>query len=420
MSNAQWSPGFERLHQALAARIHRNEIPGLVALVARGDQVYVAALGHKAFDDPEPMRPETIFRIASMTKPVTSVAAMLLVEEGRLRLGDPIARYIPAFDSVRVAVASADAAGRATTTLVSAKRPITVRDLLTHRAGLAYGFIDTGAVGTAYRRAGVSDGIFPTSATVAENVEKLARQPLSFEPGARWQYSLATDVLGRLVEVVAGMPLDRFFRERIFGPLKMADTDFYVPDEKLDRLAVPYTHEGGRLRPMADPARFFDGRLVMGGRQWRGSRTYFSGGAGLFSTAGDYARFLQMLLNGGELDGVRLLSPKTVELMTASATNDLGSGAVAPGLGFGLGFGVVTDLGARGALGSVGTFSWGGIYGSDFLVDPREQLLAVMMIQVFPGRAPVAETFETLTYQAITRSGPATRVEVLPQAARTP
>lgn len=398
------SERLARMRPAMQGFVDRGDVAGVVTLVARrGRLVALDTAGYADLDARKPMRSTTIFRIASMTKAVTSVGVMILVEEGRIHLSDPLGRYIPAFDSVRLAVA--DSAGRLTAKTSAPKRGITIHDLLTHRSGLAYGFIDAGVVGDAYRKAGVSDGIAPTSGTLAENVDRIARQPLSFEPGAKLQYSLATDVLGRVIEVASGMPLDRFFRERIFAPLKMNDTDFYVPDEKLGRLAVPYTFDAGKLRPMGNPETFFDGRLVMGGPQWRGSRTYFSGGAGLFSTAGDYARFLQMLLDGGELDGARVLGPKTIELMTASATNDLGPNALGPGAGFGLGFRILGDVGASGTYGSVGNFSWGGIYGSDYYVDPKEQMVAVMMIQVFPGRAPVTETWGTMAYQAIVRSG---------------
>jgi CubicO group peptidase (beta-lactamase class C family) len=395
-----------RLDTAVHRLVARQDAAGVVALVARrGQIVALDTAGYADLEAKRPMRPSTIFRIASMSKPVTAVAVMLLVEEGRLKLNDPVGRYIPAFDSVRVVMTSTDAAGHKSTKLVPATHGITIHDLLTHRSGLSYGFLDTSAVGAAYRRAGVVDGIAPTTGTIGDNIERLAHQPLLFEPGARWQYSLAMDVLGRVIEVASGMPFDRFLRERLFAPLKMDDTDFYVPDEKLDRLAVPYTHQGDALRRFSDPERFNGGNLVMGGPRWRGSRSYFSGGAGLFSTTGDYARFLQMLLNGGELDGVRLLSPKSVELMTSSATEDLGPSAIEPGAGYGLGVAVVTNLGQRGALGSAGTFFWGGIYGTDFFVDPREQLLGLIMTQVFPARTPGNEVLEPLTYQAITESG---------------
>jgi CubicO group peptidase (beta-lactamase class C family) len=206
-----------------------------------------------------------------------------------------------------------------------------------------------------------------------------------------------------VIEVAAGMPLDRFLAERLFRPLHMDDTYFYVPEEKVGRIAVPYTlGADGALRPM-DPVQQFD-HMTVGGRGTRGSRTYFSGGAGLYSTAPDYARFLQMLLNGGELDGARILSPKTIELMTANGSGDLAPPPFSPGLGFGLGFGVVTDLGLYGEYGSVGLYYWGGAYGSTFWVDPKEGLVAVMMIQLIPRPGlTLGERFQTLVYQAIVR-----------------
>jgi CubicO group peptidase (beta-lactamase class C family) len=393
---------LQRIPQAMRGFVERRSVAGVVTLVARrGKIVEQDSVGYADIQAGKPMRSDTLFRIASMTKPVTSVAAMILVEEGKLLLSDPISRYLPAFREMKVAVP--DPAQPAQFSLATAKRAITVRDLLTHRSGLAYGFFDSGPVGEAYRKAGVTDGISSSELTLAQNVDRIATAPLSFEPGARWQYGLSTDVLGRLVEVVSGRPFDRFVRERILQPLRMNDTVFQVPEDRAERLAVPYTPaDGGKLRPMAETERF--GNLMVGGKEWHGSPRYISGGAGLISTAGDYARFAQMLLNGGELDGVRLLSPKTIQLMTASATGDLPPPFGAEGTGFGLGFGVVTDVGATGKYGSEGLFEWGGLYGSTFWVDPKEQLVGVMMIQLFPQPPGVniGDTFRTLAYQAIT------------------
>lgn len=393
-----------RIAPTLRDYIERGEIAGAVTLVARhGRVVKLDTAGYADVDAKVPMRPGTIFRIASMTKAVTSVAVMVLVEQGKLLLSDPVSKYLPAFSNPRIVAPTADSGRRAADSLVPAKRDMTVRDLLTHRSGLAYSFIDKGPVGTAYRKAGITDGIATTDLTLAENVDRIGRQPLSFEPGAKWQYGISTDVLGRVVEVVSGQPLDRFFTDQIFTPLRMKDTYFYVPDEKRARLAVPYTRKDGKLQPMRDVERF--GNLQIGGVEWRGSRNYFSGGAGLFSTAADYARFLQMLLNGGELDGVRVLSPKTVELMTASATGDLSPSPVAPGVGFGLGFAVITDLGLSGAYGSLGQYSWGGIYYSLFWVDPKEDMIGVLMAQRYPNDdLRIGDAFQTLAYQAILKS----------------
>jgi CubicO group peptidase (beta-lactamase class C family) len=235
---------------------------------------------------------------------------------------------------------------------------------------------------------------------------RLAAQPLAFQPGHEWRYSISVDVLGRVVEVVSGLTLEQFFRTRIFRPLKMYDTGFRVPDEKLGRLATSYTNDHDSLRAMATTDSWEDGRLrlgLFGGPGTRGSTRFFSGGAGLFSTADDYARFTQMLLNGGALDGVRLLGPKTVELMTADATSDLKDPLGNPGVGFGLGFAIVRDLGATATLGSKGQYSWGGILGTSFWVDPKERMIGIMMMQLFPNRDDVNEVFQTLAYQAVVK-----------------
>jgi CubicO group peptidase (beta-lactamase class C family) len=346
------------------------------------------------------MRADTIFRIASMSKPITSVAVMMLYEEGKLQLTDPLSRYIPAFKNQRV-VSGTDGG---TVSFTPARRDITIRDLLTHRSGLSYGFLDGGPVGAAYRSAGISDGLTVTPGTIAENVDKLAAAPLLSQPGAEWHYSLSTDVLGRLIEVVGGMPFDVFLRERIFKPLGMSDTSFDVPDAKWSRFATVYAPDGaGGIRAMKDPETF--GNTMMSPfAYYKSPKRYFSGGAGLTSTIHDYARFTQMLLNGGTFNGVRLLGPKTIELMTTSHTADLPSGGLLGADGqFGLGFRVSTDLGASQTLGSTGVYGWSGIYGTNFWIDPKEHLIGIMMVQRYPG-STVAASFQTLAYQALTRS----------------
>jgi CubicO group peptidase (beta-lactamase class C family) len=348
----------------------------------------------------KPMQTDTIFRIASMTKPITSVAIMMLYEDGRLQLTDPVSRFIPAFRDMKVVAPGANGAQPA---LVPARRPITVRDLLTHRSGLTYGFIDSATVGEAYRKGGVTDGLTAVEGTLADNMERLAKAPLVSQPGAEWHYSLGIDVLGRIVEVASGQTFDAFLRDRIFMPLKMADTSFEVPDGKWPRVATVFTPDGpNAIRPMKDPETF--GNTYMSPlAYYRAGKKYFSGGAGLVSTAQDYARFAQMLLNKGELDGVRILSPKTVELMTVSHTNDLPPGtAGGPGSNWGLGFRITTDLGATQQMGSDGMYGWSGIYGTVFWVDPKERLVAVMMVQRYPG-TPAAAPFQSLTYQAIVK-----------------
>jgi CubicO group peptidase (beta-lactamase class C family) len=408
-----------RLHRGMQEAVDRHEAGGIVTLVARqGRVVDVYAAGFQDVESRRPMRQDTIFRIASMSKPITSVAVMMLYEEGKFQLTDPISRYIPAFKGQRVLSGMEN--GSVNT--VPARRDITIRDLLTHRSGLSYGFLDNGPVGAAYRASHVSDGLTVTPGTIGENIDRLAAAPLQSQPGAEWHYSLATDVLGRLVEVVSGTPFDVFLRERIFKPLGMIDTAFDVSDAAWSRFATVYTSDGaGGIRAMKDPETF--GNTVMSPFAYhKPLKKYFSGGAGLTSTIQDYARFAQMLSNGGTLQGVRLLSPKSVELMTTSHTADLPSGGLLGSDGqFGLGFRISTDLGASQTLGSTGTYGWSGIYGTNFWVDPKEQLVAVLMVQRYPG-STVAALFQTLVYQAVTRSSyflPG-QADPLPPARRSP
>jgi CubicO group peptidase (beta-lactamase class C family) len=388
---------FQRLHQAMQGFVDRKEVSGIVTLVTReGRTADLHAVGFQDVESKTPMKTDTIFRIASMTKPVTSVAIMMLYEEGKLLLTDPVSKFIPSFKSMQVLEQGAEKP-------VAARRAISIRDLLTHRSGITYGFISGGPVGNGYRTSGVTDGLTTTTMTTAEGIDKLAAQPLVAQPGSAYNYSLSTDVLGRVVEVASGMPFETFMRDRIFKPLKMNDTDFAVPESKWSRVATVYSPDGsGGIRPMKDPESF--GNTVMSPiAYYKAPKTYFSGGAGLVSTAADYARFGHMLLNGGVLDGVRLLSPKTIELMTVSHTTDLPAvSAAGPGRGFGLGFFVVTDLGATQTLGSIGNYGWSGIYGTTFWVDPKERLVAIMMVQRYPG-SPVAAAFQPMVYQALTK-----------------
>jgi CubicO group peptidase (beta-lactamase class C family) len=386
---------LDRLHRGMQGFVDRNEAGGIVTLIARDGKVLdLHAVGFLDKEAKTPMRTDTIFRIASMTKPITSVAVMMLYEEGKLFLTDPVSKFIPAFKNLQVAEAGGN---------VPARRMISIRDLLTHRSGLTYGFLNGGAVGSSYRKNGVTDGLTTSTMTLAEGIDKLAAEPLVAQPGAAFNYSLSTDVLGRVVEVASGQPFEVFVRERILKPLKMVDTDFTVPDAKWSRVATVYSPDGkGGIRPMQDPESF--GNTHMSPIAYYKSRTYFSGGAGLVSTASDYLRFGQMLLNGGVIDGVRLLSPKTIELMTMSHTDDLqGPLSIAgAGRGFGLGFSVVTDVAATQAVGSPGMFGWSGIYGTNFWVDPKERLVAIMLVQRYPG-STVAAAFQPLVYQALVK-----------------
>ncbi|MGE5926639.1 MAG: serine hydrolase domain-containing protein [Gemmatimonadota bacterium] len=378
--------------------VERGEVAGVVTLVARHGRIAaVDSAGYRNVERETPIGSTTLFRIASMTKPITSVAAMILVEEGRLGLGDPVARYIPAFAEMTVLAAGDDSSAPART--APARRPITILDLLTHRSGLTYGFLDEGPVGDAYRAAGVSDGLPPREEGIAASIDRLAALPLVAQPGTRFHYGLSVDVLGRVVEVVSGQSLADFLAERLFRPLGMHDTRFHVSESERERLATPYAWNGRRLRPMRPAERF--GNLLLAGEGYRGSQAYFSGGSGLVSTAADYARFLQMILNGGELDGVRVLGPKTVQLM---ATDALGNSAhpLGAGAGFGLGFEVVVELGPSGEPGSVGTLSWSGIYGTMFWADPEEEMIGIVMLQRFPTAGlALGERFRAIAYGAV-------------------
>ncbi len=380
--------------------VDRKEAAGIVTLVAReGKVVDVHAVGFQDIEKNVAMRTDSIFRIASMTKPITSVAIMMLYEEGKLLLTDPVSKFIPAFKSLRVHEGTDASAAP-----VAARRAISVRDLLTHRSGITYGFISGGPVGAGYRKNGVTDGLSSTTMTLEEGINKLAAEPLVSQPGAAFNYSLSTDVLARVVEVVSGQPFNVFLRERIFTPLKMADTDFIVPESKWSRFVTAYSPDGkGGIRPMSDPETF--GNLTMSPfAYYKEGKTYFSGGAGLASTANDYARFANMLVNGGTLDGVRLLSPKTIELMTANHSAEVPHPLplVGPGKEWGLGFQVVTDLAATQTLGSEGMYGWNGIYGTSFWVDPKEKLVSIMMVQRYPG-ATAGAAYLPLVYQALVK-----------------
>lgn len=404
-----------RLHAAMQGFVDRHEVAGVVTLIARhGRIVWLDSAGWQDVAGKVPMRSTTIFRMASMTKPITSVAVLMLFEEGRFLLNDPVSKYLPEFAHQQVLIVHRS---DGTDSLAPATRDITIRDLLTHRSGLSYAFADTGGVENAYRSAGVTDGLFvPVDFDLAENVRRIASAPLRAQPGTQWRYSLSIDVLARLVEVTSGQTFDAFCRERIFAPLHLADSYFYVPDAKVARLATVYTPDSANgVRPMRSVEHFGPrGIVVIGGAASRGSQAHISGGAGLMSTAADYMRFLQMLLNGGELDGVRLLSPKTVQLMTTSQTADLTPQALLlldrvylprPAGAFGLGVGIVTDLGASGSLGSVGMWTWGGIYGTTFWVDPTEQLVGVQLEQLYPNPGRIGNMFRVLAYQAVIHSG---------------
>jgi CubicO group peptidase (beta-lactamase class C family) len=376
------SERLARIGAAMQAHVDEDRIAGAVGLVARrGKVAYLESWGLRDMGREVPMDTDAIFRIYSMTKPITSVAVMMLFEEGLFFLNDPVGRYLPELQELEVALPPDSASGERTTRRT---RPVTIRDLLRHTSGLTYGFFGNTYVDSLYRQAGV----LSRDSTLAQMVTTLASLPLLYEPGTRWHYSVSTDVLARLVEVVSGMPLDQFFDERILDPLGMYDTEFYVDETRRDRFARMYRHDG-------------NGNLVPGDSTgYLRKPSFLSGGGGLTSTASDYLRFAQMLLNGGELDGVRLLGTKTVELMTA---NHLDDSQTIASFGFGLGVSVRRELGAGGMQGSLGEYGWGGLAGTDFWVDPEEELIGVFMVHINPNRdIDFRSQFKNLVYQAIT------------------
>ena len=372
--------GLTRLGRVLRGEIERGRVPGAVALIARrGEIAYFESFGQRDPANGAPMARDSIFRIYSMTKPIVSVAAMMLWEEGRFLLSDPIGKFLPELGAVSVA------AGPAAAERVPADRPITIQDLLRHTSGLTYEFRGNGPVHKMYMAA----RIYSRDQSNADQVTSLSKLPLLHQPGTQWEYSRSTDVVGRLIEVLSGVSLGEYLQQHILGPLGMVDTAFSVPTALQARLAEgfakdPDTGSGVQLVNVKDKPKFE------------------SGGGGLVSTAGDYARFLQMLLNNGTFDGVRYLSRKTIELMTADHLGPI-TGApdlLLPGYGFGLGFAVRLQPGISHVPGSVGQYFWGGLAGTTFWVDPAEELFAIMMIQA-PGQRDYFRTlFRDLVYAA--------------------
>lgn len=377
---------LNRIKPVMQKYVDENKLPGLITMVARhGKIVHFEKYGNMYID--KPMELDAIFSIASMTKPITSVAIMMLYEEGYFQLYDPVAKYIPEFKDLKV-FSKKDKSGIQT---VDQQRPMTIRDLLVHTSGFCYGDEDT-PIDSMLNAANVFDG------TLKDMILKLSKMPLSFQPGTEWNYSVSTDVLGYLVEIISGKPLDIFFKERIFMPLKMEDTDFYVPLDKANRIAAlygPSDSTGIKVIVKTDTLK----RILK-------PRKFLSGGSGLFSTAKDYMIFSQMLLNKGEYNGVRLLGSKTVEYMTINhLLDDLlptkGYAVPRPGNGFGLGFAVFKDVAQLQIIGSVGSYWWTGGYGTFFEIDPSEQLVLLIMTQYSPGYFEEVDKFIVLTYQAI-------------------
>ncbi len=384
------SARLERLTSALQAYVDDDRLAGAAAIVARrGKIAYLEAVGHRDKEAGSPMATDSIFRIASQTKALVSVGVMLLQEEGTLLITDPIGKYLPEFMATTVAQPN----GHGGYDVVAARRLITIRDLLTHTAGISYG---SGPAADQFEEADITGWYFANRDESAGDVmARLAALPLDAHPGERWIYGYNTDILGAMIEKISGQTLGAFLRERLFDPLGMDDTHFFLPHGKADRLTTVYsaTDRSG-IERAPDP-----GHMVGQGAYVDGPRTSFSGGAGALSTVEDYATFLQMMLNGGELDGVRILSPTTVDLMTVDHTGDIDFRG---GQGFGLGFSIVKDPGASGLPGSVGEYGWGGAYHSTYWVDPQEELVVVYMTQLIPaGRLDDQAKLRTLIYQSI-------------------
>ena len=382
------SKRLERINVLMDRYVEENKISGAVTLVARhGRTAHLEAHGKMSIEDNKPMQTDTIFRIASMTKALTSVAAMMLYEEGYFLLTDPVSNVIPEFKELKVLVPAPNSYEHAAASgyaIVPAKRAMTVRHLLNHTSGLT---------STLWQRPHINEMYRTTlggERTMGEMVKKLATLPLHHHPGDAFEYGQSTNVLGYYIEIVSGMTLAEFFQQRICEPLGLDDTFFYVPDDKTGRVATLYKPET-------------DSSLTPGRTGNRGSQTYFSGAGGLFSTIDDYARFLQMLLNGGELDNVRLLSRKSVELMTTNSIGKLYSTwPQLHGDKFGLGFGIRTERGRFDDIESIGTYSWGGIFNTIFYVDPKEDMVCIFMNQLFPqDHLTIRRQFRVLAFQAI-------------------
>jgi CubicO group peptidase (beta-lactamase class C family) len=387
------SERLERITTAVQNDINGKRIAGAVTLVVRhGKVAWFKAQGMADRESGKAMPTDAMFRICSMTKPITTLAAMMLYEEGKFMLEDPVSKYLPEFKDMKVLVKPAK--GDAYT--IPASKEITVRDLMRHTSGLTYNWNED--LGSMYEKANVASGLLQYDGTIADNAKSLASVPLLFNPGEKWEYSLGVDVLGRLIEVWSGKPLDEFFRTRIFEPLGMKDSYFFVPENKESRLATAYTYypDKGLNRFPDTPIR--EATFVYSADYpTKGPKKLFSGGAGLVSTAMDYARFCQMMLDEGKFGNTRLLSRKTVEMMTHDQL-----GKISPDQGFGLGFGIEGVKEPLSELGSVGAYAWGGFFYTTFSIDPKEQMIVVFMAQLHPtGELELDRQVHVLAYQAI-------------------
>ena len=408
-NNGMSSERLETINTVFTDYVTTGKLPGVVVLAARnGKVVYHQAIGMRDMENKKPMSTETIFRIASQTKAIVSVGIMMLQEEGKLLLSDPLSKYISEFKETTVAIKEEDGGYK----VEKAKREIKIRDLLTHTSGIGYGY---GVAAEKWKNAEIQGWYFAhRTEPVLETVKKMANLPMEAHPGERYVYGYNTDILGALIEVVSGQSLDEFLKTKILNPLGMVDTYFYIPKSKASRLSIVYSQCNDRLlRAPKDGAPEFmwkDNETCVGNHQTQGQylegpRTSLSGGAGLLSTSMDYAIFLQMMLNNGTYNGTRILSRKSVELMTANHLDgDHYKDVKFPwdwGVGFGLGFSVTTDAGDRGVLGSLGEYGWGGAYHSSYWVDPTENLVVVYFTQVNPITLDDHQKLRSLIYQAI-------------------
>lgn len=383
------------LDAALRQQVESGRVGGIAALVVRadGEVLYQGQSGPLVQGEAAPIGPDALFRLASMTKPFTSVAVMTLVEDGRLRLDDPLAKHLPEFRGLRVRAADGS--------LSPARQP-TIRDLLRHMGGFSYNFLNVPGIVEAYARAGVDDGLAAPTRSTRENMRRLARAPLQAQPGTLWAYSLATDVLGAVVEKVSGQSLEAYIRRRIAAPLKLESFAFHVPESAHGRMVQALHPVEDALRPIRPGERvaypLTRGTWVADPERAFSRSAYPSGGAGATASIGDYARFTRMLLNGGELDGVRILKPETVAEMTRGQTGGLPISLRGPGNDFGYGFAVVTDPAAANTRQPAGTFSWGGIYGTGFFVDPVNRLAIIVMTQTATNGGPAANAVREAFY----------------------
>jgi CubicO group peptidase (beta-lactamase class C family) len=387
------SERLERIGKEVQQNIENKHIAGAVTLVIRrGKVAWFKAQGMADRENSKPMRTDAIFRICSMTKPITSLGAMMLYEEGRFLLDDPVSKYLPEFKNPKVYVKPSTGVPYT----IPATKEITVRDLLRHTSGITYQWQEI--LGPLYQKGDVPSGLIQYDGTLADMTKSLAAQPLLFNPGDRWEYGLGIDVIGRLVEVLSGKPLDVFFRERIFEPLGMKDTYFYLPDNKVDRLASAYTYYTDKGLQRFPDSPIVEGSFVYSADYpYKGPKKLFSGGAGLVSTAEDYARFCQFILDGGKVGSTRLISRKTLELMSHDQL-----GRIDNNMGFGMGFGVDGAKGPLQEIGSEGSLGWGGFFYTLFKIDPKEQMIVIFMGQLHPtGDLTLDREVLALAYQAI-------------------